>query len=555
MSFRRLEVQLPNTSTHLNAKIVSIKRQYAAACEEADQIKLEMKDAQDEMEDIPINPKGDLMQKKLMDLENIKLKMEEKADRVDVLAGQLRDVEKIRAGVDEAFQKKIDQVLSVLDPFHKSEAPSGSRIRGESLVQIRADNCTIFMLNCTPSRCDDLLTLLQESCVDGPTDRSDCWLGTRLGIVTVLDVGIAKPKPVLIKPKVTGALSNAQALREQTSASASDIELSTIDDTSTPQTAAGGAVPPLARVSARKKSHLPWEEIHDAVQGATDMSETFWVMLICAAVIAALGLATNSAVMVVASMLISPLMGPILSFTYGATILSNKNQRTLEEGKKMVIKGIKNELIAGLVTFICGLVLGLLLVALPVHFPRDNFWPTDEMTGRGRRDNLITGLIFAIASGFVVGHAVTGGGINSLVGVAISASLLPPVVNAGMLLALASIGPHIYDTTDESVYNRPRDLPYVINPDQLMSMAGTSIGLYLMNLLVIFVVCFGVFKYKGLIFRSVTAKGYWEGLPRVPTLAPGTAMVDAYLDQWDQAPLDATAPDAETSDEKKCIVM
>lgn len=48
--------------------------------------------------------------------------------------------------------------------------------------------------------------------------------------------------------------------------------------------------------------------------------------------------------------------------------------------------------------------------------------------------------MFAITSGVVVGTAVTSGGVNSLVGVAISASLLPPLVNCGICLAFAIIG-------------------------------------------------------------------------------------------------------------------
>ena len=50
--------------------------------------------------------------------------------------------------------------------------------------------------------------------------------------------------------------------------------------------------------------------------------------------IAAVGLVTNSSVTVVASMLVSPLMGPILAVTFGAKI------RDLE----MVTRGVRNEL-------------------------------------------------------------------------------------------------------------------------------------------------------------------------------------------------------------------
>ena len=68
-------------------------------------------------------------------------------------------------------------------------------------------------------------------------------------------------------------------------------------------------------------------------------------------------------------------------------------------------------------------------------------FPTAEMAGRGTFDNMLMGVFFALASGMVVGVSVTGGGVNALVGVAISASLLPPIVNSGMMITFGLLGP------------------------------------------------------------------------------------------------------------------
>lgn len=59
-------------------------------------------------------------------------------------------------------------------------------------------------------------------------------------------------------------------------------------------------------------------------------------------------------------------------------------------------------------------------------------WPTNEMQIRGEPTGLITGIAIAIPSGMGVCLSVLGGNTSSLVGVAISASLLPPAVNAGV---------------------------------------------------------------------------------------------------------------------------
>lgn len=62
----------------------------------------------------------------------------------------------------------------------------------------------------------------------------------------------------------------------------------------------------------------------------------------------------------------------------------------------------------------------------------ENEWPTNEMQIRGEATGLITGIAIAIPSGMGVCLSVLGGNTSSLVGVAISASLLPPAVNAGV---------------------------------------------------------------------------------------------------------------------------
>ncbi|UYV60446.1 hypothetical protein LAZ67_1001173 [Cordylochernes scorpioides] len=81
-------------------------------------------------------------------------------------------------------------------------------------------------------------------------------------------------------------------------------------------------------------------------------------------------------------------------------------------------------------------------------------WPTAEMTSRGLLRSLWVGALIALPSGAGVALSILGGNAGSLVGVAISASLLPPLVNAmnvypserltpcvmqGLLWALAAI--------------------------------------------------------------------------------------------------------------------
>lgn len=71
-------------------------------------------------------------------------------------------------------------------------------------------------------------------------------------------------------------------------------------------------------------------------------------------------------------------------------------------------------------------------------------WPTSEMSNRGEWTGLLTGIAVAIPSGMGVCLSILGGNTSSLVGVAISASLLPPVctgciVETGLQVMFASI--------------------------------------------------------------------------------------------------------------------
>merc|ERR1719357_1304505 len=59
-----------------------------------------------------------------------------------------------------------------------------------------------------------------------------------------------------------------------------------------------------------------------------------------------------------------------------------------------------------------------------------------QMTSRGTAQGLLEGLFVAIPSGCGVALGVASDQINPLVGVAISASLLPPIVNSGLAIAM-----------------------------------------------------------------------------------------------------------------------
>lgn len=85
-----------------------------------------------------------------------------------------------------------------------------------------------------------------------------------------------------------------------------------------------------------------------------------------------------------------------------------------------------------------GFIFGLILGTTDMPWGFGDF-PTEEMKGRGNARSLWMGILWALTSGSGVAVALLQGSAGPLIGVAISASLLPPVVNCGLFWALACI--------------------------------------------------------------------------------------------------------------------
>jgi hypothetical protein len=124
-------------------------------------------------------------------------------------------------------------------------------------------------------------------------------------------------------------------------------------------------------------------------------------------------------------MLVSPIMGPILAITFG----------TMIENKELVHMGLINEVVSLFICILVGFITAWIFIACDAH--NEWIWPTNEMGGRGTSVGILTGIAIATPSGVGVALSILSNNTSSLVGVAISASLLPPAVNAGMMWAYA----------------------------------------------------------------------------------------------------------------------
>ncbi|XP_063893114.1 uncharacterized protein LOC110378088 [Helicoverpa armigera] len=227
--------------------------------------------------------------------------------------------------------------------------------------------------------------------------------------------------------------------------------------------------------SVRARTNLA-QVLHDV---RADAALTFdWVfLLLVAAFVAAIGLVENSTVILVASMLISPLMGPITAGTLGTAV----------KDRSLQLMGVKNEFLGLFLSLVMGFLFGLTICAIDERYGVVEDWPTYEMISRCEYRSLWVGILVAIPSGAGVALAVLGEYTSSLVGVAISASLLPPAVNAGLLWAMALT--RLTVTNDELRW-------LVAQPSELAVLGTASLCLTLVNIVCIFLAGVAVYKVK-----------------------------------------------------------
>jgi uncharacterized hydrophobic protein (TIGR00271 family) len=223
--------------------------------------------------------------------------------------------------------------------------------------------------------------------------------------------------------------------------------------------------------------------VHDRFADGVEFSFNYNTLLLVASVLAGLGLASNSSATIIASMLVSPIMGPVVGLAYGTTICD----------WKMVRRSIRTECFSLMFCILVGAVLG----AITGKTGLSDDWPTSEMSTRGQLDTFLVALPVAFFSGLGVAVSLLDDQTNSLVGVAISASLLPPAVNAGILwVAYVFVkGGVLAEEYDSKEYRR---------------MGFYSLFVTLANILLIWISGMLMFRMKEVL--PIKKKIFWEDL-------------------------------------------
>ncbi|KAL9929519.1 uncharacterized protein ACN427_011930 isoform 1-T6 [Glossina fuscipes fuscipes] len=257
------------------------------------------------------------------------------------------------------------------------------------------------------------------------------------------------------------------------------------------------------------KSKLTVKQVVDGVRAGGSLSFDYILLIVTADSLAALGLVENNAPNITAAMLVSPLMGPVMSITFG-TIISDR---------ELMRVGFISLAVGMFLSCLFGFIFGLILGTTEMPWGAGD-WPTEEMRGRGNVRSLWMGVLWALTSGTGVAVALLQGSAGPLIGVAISASLLPPVVNCGLFWALACIwliypGTRIPHLKGE-LHNATSAYPFLYTdylPTEFLINGIVSCLLTVVNVICIFITAIMVLKIKEVsapYTASPDLKRFWE---------------------------------------------
>lgn len=185
--------------------------------------------------------------------------------------------------------------------------------------------------------------------------------------------------------------------------------------------------------------------------------------VVIAAIVAFIGLAQNDSTIIIASMLFSPIGGQIIRSSAG--IMSGN-------GPQIQI-GVLNHMLYVAIIWIIGLLMGISMTD-----KEDKIKENSQMMNRAKWtdsfSSIFNSIVLAAVSGIVLGLSHRDNDTSLVIAIGIGASLLPPIVNSGMLTAYA-----------------------IKHPDSEISygkLAGKSLALWFVNYLIILLVISIIFK-------------------------------------------------------------
>jgi uncharacterized membrane protein len=193
------------------------------------------------------------------------------------------------------------------------------------------------------------------------------------------------------------------------------------------------------------------------------LSLTSIILILVGGITAGIGLLYNNFLIVVGSMLMSPIGNSIIRYSLGFTY--NKPY--------LIGQGI-NAMIAQIVI---ALTIGYIMGIVNIEYGEPLQMPTDQMENRVGERNYYTDFIVALLMGFVLAYSLIFTQTTALVGLRLCLAVLPALVNAGLYTAKAHYETDI-EKYYENMYKARRSFILV-----MINLAGvtftTMLGFYL----------------------------------------------------------------------------
>ena len=171
------------------------------------------------------------------------------------------------------------------------------------------------------------------------------------------------------------------------------------------------------RADERASTAASREEVYETVTRGATLSLDFLSFTTLSTIVAAAGLIMNDVAVIIGSMVIAPLLVPSLAFAFGAAV----------GDRRLVLLALR----AGVVAITIGVGLSLLV---PLGIPVDTAQEQISL----RSDVELGSIALALASGAAAVLSITSGLSTALVGVMVSAALLPPAVTLGLTIYAAA---------------------------------------------------------------------------------------------------------------------
>jgi uncharacterized hydrophobic protein (TIGR00271 family) len=207
--------------------------------------------------------------------------------------------------------------------------------------------------------------------------------------------------------------------------------------------------------------YTPKQSVNDYINGNTNLSYTYLLLLVCAVIICTLGLLINSAAVIIGGMIIAPLILPLIRLSYG---LSAHRFSVIKSALVMLLISI-------IVTYFTAAIVTLLTPIRDVS--------TEIMA---RTAPTIIELFIALTVGVIASlatiHKRIGG---AFAGVAIAISLVPPLCASAIGLTLSN---------------------YTVASGALLLFASNVIGIVVVATLI-----FSAFVYKNLV-KSIFSRNF-----------------------------------------------